>query len=41
MEAGLVQRPSLYATDADWWWAVVEAQSRVFSARVVIAGRSG
>lgn len=41
MEAGLVQRPVIYTTDADWWWAVVEAQSRVFSARVVIAGRAG
>lgn len=41
IEAGLVPRPALYATDADWWWAVVETQSRVFSARVMIAGRGG
>jgi type II secretory pathway pseudopilin PulG len=41
MEAGLVQRPTLYATDADWWWAVVEAQSRIYSARVVMIGGNG
>jgi len=39
MEAGLVQRPALYVTDEDWWWAVVESQSQVFSARVFITGR--
>jgi prepilin-type N-terminal cleavage/methylation domain-containing protein len=27
-------RPPTYATDAEWWWAVVEANSRVFTRRL-------
>ena len=38
MEAGRVNRPVNYATDADWWWGVVEANSTVFIRRVEIKG---
>jgi type II secretory pathway pseudopilin PulG len=31
-------RPPAYASDADWWWAVVEANSRVFVRRIEIKG---
>lgn len=31
-------RPPAHATDADWWWAVVEANSRVFVRRIEIKG---
>jgi hypothetical protein len=40
MEAGRVVRPAAYATDADWWWAVVEAHSAVFVQRVETKGRA-
>lgn len=40
MEQGnaAMTRPAAYATDAAWWWAVVEANSRVFVRRVEIKG---
>jgi prepilin-type N-terminal cleavage/methylation domain-containing protein len=38
METGRVARPSAYGTDAEWWWAVVEANSAVFTRRVEIKG---
>jgi hypothetical protein len=31
-------RPPAYASDAEWWWAVVEANSRVFVRRIEIKG---
>lgn len=33
MEKGLIIRPSEYANDAKWWWAIVEANSDVFVRR--------
>lgn len=38
MESGRVERPAQHATDADWWWAVVEANSTVFIRRIEIRG---
>ncbi len=38
IETGRVTRPTNYATDAEWWWAVVEANSAVFIRRVEIKG---
>ncbi len=38
IETGRVVRPTNYATDADWWWGVVEANSAVFIRRVEIKG---
>jgi prepilin-type N-terminal cleavage/methylation domain-containing protein len=38
MERGRLSRPADYATDAAWWWGVVEAHSAVFSRRVEIKG---
>jgi hypothetical protein len=38
IEAGRVPRPPNYGTDAEWWWAVVEANSRVFTRRIEIKG---
>jgi prepilin-type N-terminal cleavage/methylation domain-containing protein len=38
IEAGRVPRPPAYATDATWWWKVVEANSKVFTRRVEIKG---
>ena len=35
---GLLVRPAAYQTDAEWWWAVVEANSRVYMRRVEIMG---
>lgn len=34
----VASRPPAYATDAEWWWAVVEANSRVFVRRIAIKG---
>ena len=31
---GLIQRPAAYATDAEWWWATVVANSRVYVRRI-------
>jgi hypothetical protein len=38
MEKGLLARPAEYLTDAEWWWAVVEAHSAVFMQRIEIKG---
>lgn len=38
IETGRMTRPSGYATDAEWWWGVVEANSAVFIRRVEIKG---
>lgn len=38
--AGHLGRPAAHATDADWWWAVVEANSQVFIRRVEMKGAS-
>lgn len=35
---GAVSRPAIHATDADWWWSVVEEHSRVFTRQVEIKG---
>lgn len=37
IEAGRLSRPGGFRTDAEWWWAVVEANSKVFGERIVIA----
>lgn len=31
-------RPPQYGTDAEWWWGVVEAHSRVYTRRIEIKG---
>jgi len=36
--AGLVTRPPKYASDAEWWWAVVEANSHVYTRRIEVRG---
>jgi prepilin-type N-terminal cleavage/methylation domain-containing protein len=38
MERGRVERPPQHASDAAWWWAVVEANSTVFIRRIEIRG---
>jgi len=38
IEAGRVPRPPSYATDAGWWWGVVEGNSQVFTRRFAIKG---
>lgn len=35
---GAITRPAAYANDAEWWWGVVEANSRVFVRRIEIKG---
>lgn len=37
--SGFITRPAQFATDDDWWWAVVEANSTVFTRRVEIKAR--
>lgn len=36
--SGAVTRPSEFSNDAEWWWAVVEANSRVHARRIEIKG---
>ncbi|WP_197456958.1 PulJ/GspJ family protein [Cephaloticoccus capnophilus] len=36
MELGLVTRPPGYASDEEWWWAQVLAESRVYSTRILL-----
>ena len=36
---GRVARPPAYATDAEWWWAVVEGNSRPSIRRIELKGR--
>jgi type II secretory pathway pseudopilin PulG len=38
IEGGRVTRPPEHATDAAWWWAVVETNSTVFTRRIEIKG---
>jgi len=38
IESGRVPRPPSYATDAGWWWGVVDANSKVFTRRIEIKG---
>lgn len=38
LESGRAVRPPEYGSDADWWWGLVEAHSRVFTRRVVLRG---
>lgn len=38
MEQGTIARPSDYSSDAEWWWAVVEANSTVFVRRIEVKG---
>jgi len=38
IESGLVSRPPAYASDAEWWWAVAEANSAVYSRRIELKG---
>ena len=37
---GRLTRPAAFATDAEWWWAVTEANSHVFVRRVEVKGRA-
>lgn len=36
LEAGRLVRPAAFATEADWWWSVVEENSRVYFRRIEI-----
>ena len=36
--SGAIMRPPEFANDTDWWWAVVEANSRVYTRRIEIKG---
>lgn len=38
LEQGVIKRPAAYASDAEWWWAVVEGNSSVYVQRVEIKG---
>lgn len=38
MENGRVVRPAQFASDADWWWSVVEANSVVVTRRIELKG---
>jgi len=38
LEQGRLVRPAEHATDAAWWWAVVERHSQVFTRRIQILG---
>jgi type II secretory pathway pseudopilin PulG len=38
IEAGRVPRPVEFATDADWWWSVVEKNSAWFGRRIEVKG---
>jgi type II secretory pathway pseudopilin PulG len=38
VENGRLVRPSEHATDADWWWSIVDAHSTVFVRRIEIKG---
>jgi prepilin-type N-terminal cleavage/methylation domain-containing protein len=37
---GAITRPAGYATDAEWWWAEVEANSRVVVRRIEVEGET-
>lgn len=38
IETGRVIRPAQFASDAEWWWSVAKAHSRVFIRRVALSG---
>jgi prepilin-type N-terminal cleavage/methylation domain-containing protein len=38
IERGRLARPPQFASDAEWWWAVAEANSRVYTRRIEIKG---
>lgn len=38
MEQGTIARPAEFATDAQWWWSVVEANSSVYVRRIELKG---
>lgn len=38
MEQGTIARPASYASDAEWWWGVVVANSTVFVRRIELKG---
>ena len=38
MEQGALSRPAGYASDAEWWWAIVEGNSSVHVRRVEMKG---
>ena len=38
IETGRVPRPPTYRTDAEWWWSVAEANSKVFTCRIKLRG---
>ncbi|MCF7688057.1 MAG: type II secretion system GspH family protein [Cephaloticoccus sp.] len=40
IELGRVERPPAYANDSDWWWGVVDAESRTYTVRVEVMGAS-
>ncbi len=35
---GRILRPATYPSDAEWWWGVVEAHSRVYTRRIELKG---
>ena len=35
---GRITRPPVYASDAEWWWGIVEANSRVYTRRIEVKG---
>ena len=37
---GRTSRPPAFASDGEWWWSVVEANSRVYCRRVEVKGRT-
>ncbi|KXU35879.1 hypothetical protein AXK11_04915 [Cephaloticoccus primus] len=41
MELGQVVRPPEYTSDDEWWWAVVQAESRVYAERVSLSRPRG
>jgi type II secretory pathway pseudopilin PulG len=38
MEQGTITRPTGYASDAEWWWGVADANSTVFARRIELKG---
>lgn len=40
IEARRMARPGTFATDDEWWWAVAEANSRVFTRRIPLLARN-
>ena len=37
---GHIARPTVYASDAEWWWGIVETNSRVHVRRIAVKGVS-